>query len=278
MDMLLYRFSEPTFQFCFGNMSNDVTFSPSSNTYPIVIKLQADVPVPGSARLQRQIHTSLLSVETGTNRYKPVLLKQRLTVDSLTFLLQEIYGLNHPGQCEADAVSLSSQTSSASQHLDPGEECIVCFAEAKDTLILPCRHLTTCAHCASSLKFQSKKCPICRREFTALLRIRPLSKPHAASPANRPPAPPGTFASEGYKSVSLFQAVHGISRSAQSVPRHLPGAASPPSPPSPAPARSLVLLEEESTLSAAPYPATPVATTYSNPSLTPEEALSQTEA
>ena len=246
---LSFRFSEPTFQFCFENWTNDVTYSPTSRTYPIIIKIQANVPIPGTARLQNQIHTTLVSVEPGVNRYKPVILKQRLTIDTLTFLLQEIYGLNKPGDEEADTVSLSSQNTSSSIQLEPGEECIVCLADAKDTLILPCRHLSTCAHCASSLKFQSKKCPICRREFTALLRIRPLTKsPHPRAPSsNSPPPQAGTFAAEGYQHVSLFQAVHGISRSDKDTP-HAPGAT--PS----APIRTS-LLREDPILSPIPYPA-----------------------
>ncbi|KAI6653862.1 E3 ubiquitin-protein ligase MGRN1-like [Oopsacas minuta] len=268
------KFSEQTFQFCFGTMSNDVTYSPSSLTYPIVIKLQADVPIPCSTRIQSQIHSTLVSVETGMNRYNLVLMKQRLTVDTLTFLLQEIYGLNKPRDGEGDTVSLNSQNTSSSIQLEPGEECIVCLADAKDTLILPCRHLTTCAHCASSLKFQSKKCPICRREFTALLRIRPLTKSlhGAVSPQDSPAPQPGTFASEGYHHVSLFQAVHGITRSDTrplEVPKHLLGAVSTPSPPNVN--RTSQLIGEETVLPVAPYPAT----TYSKVSF--EEAISLPE-
>ena len=239
-------------------MSPEFSFSPLSPTYPLLIKLEGSIQVPGCSRLQRQTHTTILSLESGACRHKPVVLKQRLTVDSLTFLLQEVYGLSRPGEGEGegDAVSLNSQTTCSSLQLDPGEECIVCLAEAKDTLILPCRHLTTCAQCASALKYQSKKCPVCRTEFQALLRIRPLLKP-PQPPPSPPLAPSGTFASQGYQNSSLFQAVHGMTSPRRSRPSHLASTAGGTSPPS--------LPTQELDIAAAPYPAN----TYCNPNFSP---------
>lgn len=38
------------------------------------------------------------------------------------------------------------------------DECIVCCAEPKSTVLLPCRHLCCCATCLGRMD----KCPICR--------------------------------------------------------------------------------------------------------------------
>ncbi|CAI5537561.1 unnamed protein product [Closterium sp. Naga37s-1] len=40
------------------------------------------------------------------------------------------------------------------------QECVVCLEDPRDTLVLPCRHLCLCLHCAKALRFQSNKCPI----------------------------------------------------------------------------------------------------------------------
>ncbi len=55
-------------------------------------------------------------------------LKQKLFVDGLSYLLQEIYGIEnkHANKEEED-----SQNS----------ECVVCLSEMRDTIILPCKHL-----------------------------------------------------------------------------------------------------------------------------------------
>lgn len=51
-------------------------------------------------------------------------------------------------------------------------ECVVCMTEARDTLVLPCRHMCLCSACAEILRFQSNKCPICRSPFHSLLQLR----------------------------------------------------------------------------------------------------------
>ena len=38
------------------------------------------------------------------------------------------------------------------------ERCCVCLEAVPDTLLMDCRHLATCRHCAGSLD----RCPICR--------------------------------------------------------------------------------------------------------------------
>lgn len=52
---------------------------------------------------------------------------------------------------------------------DTDKECVVCFSEKIDTIIMPCRHMCLCIACASSLqksdKPQARKCPICRKSY-----------------------------------------------------------------------------------------------------------------
>lgn len=50
---------------------------------------------------------------------------------------------------------------------DTNKDCVVCFSEKIDTIIMPCRHMCLCITCANALqksaKPQAKKCPICRK-------------------------------------------------------------------------------------------------------------------
>ena len=50
------------------------------------------------------------------------------------------------------------------------------MSDMRDTLILPCRHLCLCSHCAESLRYQASSCPICRSPFRALLQVRAMRK------------------------------------------------------------------------------------------------------
>jgi hypothetical protein len=83
------------------------------------------------------------------------LLMQKLTVPGRTYELFELFGSDNDGN-----------------------ECVVCMTEAKDTSVLPCRHLCLCRECANVLRVQhNSRCPICRvrKAYTAvdgLLELR----------------------------------------------------------------------------------------------------------
>lgn len=67
-------------------------------------------------------------------------------------MVHDLYGINHA-------------TSAAP------EECVICLSEVRDTVLVPCRHLCVCHHCAQVLRYQSNKCPICRATARAMLRV-----------------------------------------------------------------------------------------------------------
>ncbi|GJQ85228.1 hypothetical protein Trydic_g13068 [Trypoxylus dichotomus] len=159
----------------------------------------------------RQSHTTIAVVEKGmdgTHILKA--LKQKLFVDGLCYLLQEIYGIENKNNDKA----------TDDENEDNGSECVVCMSEVRDTLILPCRHLCLCNSCANTLRYQANNCPICRAPFRALLQIRALQKTANAilPPVNLPDGnceniPPG------YEAVSLIEALNG-----PHIPRHPPSA------------------------------------------------------
>ncbi|OQR78290.1 RING finger protein-like [Tropilaelaps mercedesae] len=179
-----------------------------------------------------------ISQPTGSSyTLKP--LKQKLFVDGLVYLLQEIYGIenknnicnnssihiacshnsgcahsvNHNDDCGSlDGVGLRGDSDSEEE---AGGECVICMSEPRDTLILPCRHLCLCAACADSLRYQANNCPICRAPFRALLQIRAVRKmllsSHPSAHLNNEHQlhQVGQDVPAGYESIPLLEALNG---------------------------------------------------------------------
>ncbi|KAF5271935.1 hypothetical protein FQA39_LY07952 [Lamprigera yunnana] len=149
----------------------------------------------------RQSHTTVATIEKSADGgYILKALKQKLFVDGLCYLLQEIYGIenkNNDKQANDDDAD------------DNGSECVICMCDVRDTLILPCRHLCLCNSCADSLRYQANNCPICRAPFRALLQIRALQKSANAIQAVSPPDGSCDNIPPGYEAVSLIEALNG---------------------------------------------------------------------
>ncbi|CAH6776454.1 Rnf157 [Phodopus roborovskii] len=148
----------------------------------------------------------------GTFCVKP--LKQKQVVDGVSYLLQEIYGIENKYNTQDSKVAEDDVS-------DNSAECVVCLSDVRDTLILPCRHLCLCNTCADTLRYQANNCPICRLPFRALLQIRAMRKKLGPlSPTSfNPIISSQTSDSEehsssenippGYEVVSLLEALNG---------------------------------------------------------------------
>ncbi|XP_058476099.1 E3 ubiquitin ligase RNF157 isoform X2 [Solea solea] len=231
----------------------ELLFDMDKEMFPMVVQAVVD---EGEEHLGHS-HILLATFEKhmdGSYCVKP--LKQKQVVDGVSYLLQEIYGIEN---------KYNSQESKVADYeiSDNSAECVVCLADVRDTLILPCRHLCLCNACAVTLRYQANCCPICRLPFRALLQIRAMRKKLS-------PLTPTSFhpvitsqtsdseehsASEhippGYEVVSLLEALNGpLSTSSMtppplhSGPSHVSGTLPPYSnEPHPAPARSLSPLD-----------------------------------
>uniref|UniRef100_A0A8I3S421 E3 ubiquitin-protein ligase n=2 Tax=Canis lupus familiaris TaxID=9615 RepID=A0A8I3S421_CANLF len=177
----------------------------------------------------------------GSFSVKP--LKQKQIVDRVSYLLQEIYGIENKNNQETKP--------SDEENSDNSNECVVCLSDLRDTLILPCRHLCLCNSCADTLRYQASNCPICRLPFRALLQIRAVrKKPGALSPVSFSPvlaqsmdhdehscpfkkskAHPASLASKkpkretssdsvppGYEPISLLEALNGLRAISPAIP------------------------------------------------------------
>ncbi|XP_012599105.1 E3 ubiquitin-protein ligase MGRN1 isoform X1 [Microcebus murinus] len=174
------QFSLPSFKIDFAEWKDDeLNFDLDRGVFPVVIQAVVDegdvVEVTGHA------HVLLAAFEKhvdGSFSVKP--LKQKQIVDRVSYLLQEIYGIENKNNQETKP--------SDDENSDNSNECVVCLSDLRDTLILPCRHLCLCTSCADTLRYQANNCPICRLPFRALLQIRAVrKKPGALSPVSFSP-------------------------------------------------------------------------------------------
>ena len=151
----------------------------TENMFPLVIRLEVitekgvkeghslDELSPGADQkpwVQSQTtFASLIKEEDESWSVRVV--KQKIWVEGTSYELQEIYGLEQAGG-RAGAES-SSAAEDAEERL-----CVICLVNPRDTTVLPCRHMCLCSDCASELRKQSSKCPICRNNIESLLHIR----------------------------------------------------------------------------------------------------------
>lgn len=165
----------------------------------------------------RQSHVLIAIIERNhDNLYSIKPLKQKIFVDGLCYLLQEIYGIENK-------TNLSKQVN-PDEIEDNSSECVICMSDTRDTLILPCRHLCLCNGCADSLRYQANNCPICRSPFRALLQIRAVKKSSVFNSIIPPTPTPPTIHQQmmasnstndlievpsGYEPISLIEALNG---------------------------------------------------------------------
>uniref|UniRef100_A0A8C5J966 E3 ubiquitin-protein ligase n=1 Tax=Junco hyemalis TaxID=40217 RepID=A0A8C5J966_JUNHY len=130
----------------------ELGFDLDREVYPMVVQAVVDEGEEHSGHC----HVLLATFEKhsdGTFCVKP--LKQKQVVDGVSYLLQEIYGIENKYNTQDSKVAEDEVS-------DNSAECVVCLSDVRDTLILPCRHLCLCNTCADTLRYQANNCPICR--------------------------------------------------------------------------------------------------------------------
>lgn len=218
-------------QFCLPSHSvnlsewadEELVFDMDKELFPMVVQAVVD---EGEEHLGHS-HILLATFEKhmdGSYCVKP--LKQKQVVDGVSYLLQEIYGIENKYNSQESKVADDEIS-------DNSAECVVCLSDVRDTLILPCRHLCLCNACADTLRYQANCCPICRLPFRALLQIRAMRKkvspltPTSFNPVitSQTSDSEDNSASEhippGYEAVSLLEALNGpLNTSSGAPPLH----------------------------------------------------------
>jgi len=69
--------------------------------------------------------------------------------------------------------------------------CSICFEKKADHCFIPCGHLCICKHDAEEMKDrENNECPICRKEFTDIVKIFPVGKTYNKNENNNSVPPP----------------------------------------------------------------------------------------
>nr|XP_014340956.1 PREDICTED: E3 ubiquitin-protein ligase MGRN1 isoform X3 [Latimeria chalumnae] len=213
------QFSLPSFKIDFSEWKDEeLNFDLDRSVFPVVIQAVVDE----GDEITGHAHVLLAAFEKhvdGSFSVKP--LKQKQIVDRVSYLLQEIYGIENKNNQETKP--------SDDENSDNSNECVVCLSDLRDTLILPCRHLCLCNSCADTLRYQANNCPICRLPFRALLQIRAVrKKPGALSLVSFSPVLTQNMDHDehsnsdnippGFEPISLLEALNGLRSISPAIP------------------------------------------------------------
>ncbi|MEW5309992.1 MAG: hypothetical protein WDW38_001829 [Sanguina aurantia] len=159
-----------------GSVAVTELLASSDSTFPLIVRLEALTDegreegrslhaLPVGCELPKWVQSQstygkLAKEEDGSWGVRVI--KQKIWVKGTSYELQEIFGME---QNRGSAVEDGADDAD-------GNECVICMSARRDTTALPCRHMCMCHGCASALKNQTNKCPICRNEIESLLHIR----------------------------------------------------------------------------------------------------------
>nr|XP_013797312.1 PREDICTED: RING finger protein 157 [Apteryx mantelli mantelli] len=167
----------------------ELGFDLDREVYPMVVHAVVD---EGDEHIGH-CHVLLATFEKhtdGTFCVKP--LKQKQVVDGVSYLLQEIYGIENKYNTQDSKVAEDEVS-------DNSAECVVCLSDVRDTLILPCRHLSFRA--LLQIRAMRKKLgPLSPTSFNPIIASQTSDSEEPSSSENIPP---------GYEVVSLLEALNG---------------------------------------------------------------------
>lgn len=163
--------------------ASELRYKPETNNYPVVIRLEAlyppTSPIPEPLRVKSQ--TTFASVNAVDGGYEIQIVAQQVLVRDTIHLVQEMYGIG-----ATDVTAKKDSETSDPEHaytVDSNHECVICLTEPSNTAVQPCNHLCLCDDCARKLRTETdhhrRKCPVCRTQIKALLRI--ISAPNRTS-------------------------------------------------------------------------------------------------
>lgn len=119
--------------------------------------------------------------------------EQVLHLEGQAFSVQEIFGLEDSQLSQASPTAQEPDTGLAAA--SEGTLCLICLTEARNTIMLPCRHVCVCDGCAQELRARRRfTCPVCRSAVTTLMQVRSVLP--ASEPAIEAPSVPGAVAVE----------------------------------------------------------------------------------
>eukprot|EP00475_Leptophrys_vorax_P016319 TRINITY_DN22787_c0_g1_i1.p1 TRINITY_DN22787_c0_g1~~TRINITY_DN22787_c0_g1_i1.p1 ORF type:complete len:391 (+),score=60.04 TRINITY_DN22787_c0_g1_i1:104-1174(+) len=123
------------------------------------IKTEVDAQITYAVFLPQPVASSPVSQQSPSPSSVGLVLKvmrQVVQVGNRFYTMKEIYGSKRGRSNSSTAMN---------------SDCVICMCNYANTAVLPCRHMCLCQDCATLLRSQSNKCPICRSHVLKLLKI-----------------------------------------------------------------------------------------------------------
>jgi hypothetical protein len=142
------------------NYENQPLFTFSRDFFPIIVTIEPRAPpkeVDGESNYQNVITYGMFQMNQSTHTLEFKGLEQRLIAGGDILVLQEIFGIEE-GLAEGAE----------------GDEkmCVICISAEKNTVVMPCGHLSVCKDCATELaKKRGPDCPICRKKVQSFVPL-----------------------------------------------------------------------------------------------------------
>lgn len=124
---------------------DDLSKPLEEDVYPLVISAETVISEQSSS-VHKQVTQAVLEKDNNGS-FKVKVVKQILWIEGVRYELRELYG------------STTQGASSGLEESGSGKECVICMTEAKDTAVLPCRHLVKLF--IQSVWWESLMCLLC---------------------------------------------------------------------------------------------------------------------
>ncbi|RNF11255.1 hypothetical protein TraAM80_01044 [Trypanosoma rangeli] len=118
-------------------------------------------------------HTEHTAVDLAENPKRRVI-SQIITAGGSAYVVEDLFGVDGDGSGAAGGhpeVMLGTTIVPHEGEEDEDGLCVICLTMAKDTAVMPCRHMCLCKGCAEELMRHTPKCPVCRGSVSTLLHM-----------------------------------------------------------------------------------------------------------
>lgn len=105
-------------------------------------------------------------------------ISQIVTAGGNAYVVENLYGADNDGTAtggEQNEVMIGSTIVPHDGEEDEDGLCVICLTNAKDTAVMPCRHMCMCKDCGEELLKHKPVCPVCRAPISTLLHMPSLS-------------------------------------------------------------------------------------------------------
>lgn len=118
-------------------------------------------------------HTEHTAVDLSEKPRRRVI-SQIVTAGGNAYVVENLYGADNEGGTgggESNEVMVGSTIAPHEGEEDEDGLCVICLTNAKDTAVMPCRHMCMCKECGEQLLKHKPVCPVCRAPISTLLHM-----------------------------------------------------------------------------------------------------------